>query len=426
MNFENSLTFACELDEKDRLKDFRNKFLIPSENGKELIYFNGNSLGLQPKSAKMYLNQELADWANLAGQGHLKAKNPWLYYHKLLKEPLSILTGALKEEVTAMNSLTTNLHLLMVSFYRPTKGKFKIIMEKGAFSSDQYAIETQVKFHGYEPETAIIEIEPRGNELLLQTEEILQSIEENKDELALVLLGGVNFYTGQAFDMEKITEAGHKAGAIVGFDLAHAIGNIKLELHKWNVDFAVWCSYKYLNSGPGGVGGAFVHEKWGNSKSIHRFGGWWGHLEEERFKMEKGFKSIDGVDGWQLSNVPIMLMAIHKAALDIFMEAGIDNIHSKSLLLTAYLEFLLNEILKNSPYFKIITPSAPEQRGAQISLFFNKNVEEVFQQLFNAGISVDMRRPNVIRVTPVPLYNTFREVFYFSQILGSILKPVRS
>ncbi|HYG39313.1 MAG TPA: kynureninase [Cytophagales bacterium] len=424
MIFENSSAFALKLDQEDELKDFRNRFFIPTKDGKAVIYFNGNSLGLQPKTAEKYINQELKDWAELAGQGHFKAKNPWVSYHKLLQKPLADLTGASENEVTAMNSLTTNLHLLMVSFYRPDKKKYKIIMENGAFSSDQYAVETQVKFHGFDPQEAIIELAPNKDKNLLATEEIIEAIESNKEEVALILLGGVNFYTGQAFDLEKISAAGHKAGAIVGFDLAHAIGNIKLELHKWDIDFAVWCSYKYLNSGPGGVGGAFVHEKFAKDNSMPRFGGWWGYLEEERFKMEKGFKPMEGVAGWQLSNVPIISLAVQRASLDIFEEAGMDNILQKGKQLTGYLEFLLKQTQDVSPCFDIITPSDPSQRGCQLSLYFKKNAEEIYQRLIEHGVSVDMRRPNVIRVTPVPLYNTFQEVFHFSKRFDSIIKSL--
>jgi kynureninase len=417
--FSLSKSCALDLDGNDPLKVFRDKFYIPQIENRDAVYLNGNSLGLQPKEVKNYLNQELMDWASLGGHGHFKAKNPWVTYHKVFKKPLSILTGSFEDEVTAMNSLTVNLHLLMVSFYRPTEKRFKILMEKGAFSSDQYAIETQIKYHGFDPGESIIEVGPREGEFTIRTEDILQSISDNADQLALILFGGVNFYTGQAFDMKSITTAGHEAGSVVGFDLAHAIGNIELKLHEWDVDFAVWCSYKYLNSGPGGVGGAFVNRKFAGSKDLIRLAGWWGYVEEERFKMEKGFIPISGVDGWQVSNVPILSMAAHKAALDIFMEAGFERLREKSKRLTGYLEFQLQNLVGR---FKIVTPPESGGRGCQLSLYFDSDVQDIYKDLSDAGIIADLRRPNVIRVSPVPLYNSYLDVYNFCINLKEILK----
>jgi kynureninase len=321
-----------------------------------------------------------------------------------------------------MNHLTVNLHLLMVSFYRPTKKRFKIIAEAGAFSSDQYAFESQIKFHGFDPDKSLIEIRPRTNESIIRTEDILQTIRDHADELALVIFGGVQYYTGQFFDIKKITKASHDAGAVVGFDLAHAIGNVPLNLHSDDVDFAVWCSYKYLNSGPGAIAGAFVHNRFEKKFDLPRFAGWWGHEESERFQMKKGFKPIPGVDGWQLSNHPILLSAAHLASLEIFRKAGIKNLRGKSLQLTGYLEFILNEIDPDGKYFKILTPANPKERGCQLSIFMKTNGKKVFTYLSKAGISADWREPNVIRVAPVPLYNTFEEVFRFGEALERALK----
>jgi kynureninase len=423
--FENSLSFAKKLDAADPLKKFRERFYLPKVNGKEAIYFCGNSLGLQPKTTKELIEQELKDWAELAVEGHVHGKNPWVSYHKLLTKSAAKLLGAKPVEVVMANTLTTNLHLMMVSFYRPTKQKYKIITEAGAFSSDMYAMESQVKFHQLDPEATIIELKPREKEFTLRPEDIIESIRKNKKELALVLLGGVNYYTGQAFDMKQITREAHKAGAIAGFDLAHAAGNIELKLHDWEVDFAVWCTYKYLNSGPGGVGGLFVNQKYAVAKNIPRFAGWWGHNESERFLMKKGFRPIPGAEGWQLSNAPILAMAAHKASLEIFEEAGMNAIVKKSKSLTGFLEYLIctecrakktdNTIHK----IKIITPRNPEERGAQLSILIRKNGQALFKKLKENGFIVDWRSPNVIRVAPAPLYNTFEEVFYFSSILAN-------
>jgi len=368
------------MDLNDPLKEYRDKFHIPQINGREAIYFCGNSLGLQPKTAKALIEQELKDWANLGVKAHLEAKNPWLSYHEMFAKPLAGLVGALPTEVVAMNGLTVNLHLLLISFYRPSGKRFKILCEENAFPSDQYALESQVKFHGYEPDEAIVELKPRESEHTINPEDILKRIEELKDELALIMIGGVNYYTGQAFDMEVITRAGHNAGAVVGFDLAHAAGNLKMDLHNWEVDFAVWCSYKYLNSGPGSVAGAFIHQKHETAFDLPRFTGWWGHDKSTRFLMQKGFKPSAGAEGWQLSNVPVLSMAAHKASLNIFDEAGMDALRQKSEKLTGYLQFIIE---KTDPKLKIITPQDKAQRGCQLSIQFpHLPFRQLYRQLF--------------------------------------------
>lgn len=423
MKFQNSHTFAKSLDRQDPLRSFRNRFHLPEINGKAAIYFVGNSLGLQPKHTKKFINEELEDWARLGVEGHFDSRRPWVYYHKFAKKPLSQLVGAKPVEVIAMNQLTVNLHLLMVSFYNPTKERFKILTEHGAFSSDQYAFESRIKYHGLNTGEVLIELKPRPGESTLRTEDILDAIRQHQHELALVIFGGVQYYTGQFFDIKKITEAAHKAGAIAAFDLAHAVGNVLLNLHNDDVDFAVWCSYKYLNSGPGGVGGAFVHERHASNFNFPRFAGWWGHNEKERFEMKKGFKPLVGVDGWQLSNFPVLSGAAHLASLQIFEEAGIKNLRKKSELLTGYLEFLLNGIDPEKKYFDLLTPSNPKERGCQLSIFMKRNGKKVFKELEKSGVFADWREPDVIRVAPVPLYNTFEEVFKFGEIFGKAVCP---
>jgi len=409
------------MDRKDPLKSFRSKFLIPKINGKQSIYLIGNSLGLQPKTTKKLINEELADWANLGGEGHEHSRRPWLYYHKFSKKVLSEIVGAKPSEVVAMNQLTINLHLMMVSFYRPTAQRYKILTEAGAFSSDQYAFESQIRFHGLNPDDTLIELKPRAGEFALRTEDILAAINEHRHELALVIFGGVQYYTGQFFDLKKITKAGHQAGAIVGFDLAHAAGNVPVSLHDNEVDFAVWCSYKYLNSGPGAIAGAFVHERHSNSDRP-RFAGWWGHHEKERFQMKKGFQPMPGIDGWQLSNVPIFQSAALLASLEIFKEAKISSLRKKSLLLTGYLEFLLNQIPNHENHFTIITPGNTKERGCQLSILMKHDGRKVFNKLTKGGVITDWREPNVIRVAPVPLYNTFEDVFNFVTIFSKSLR----
>ncbi|MCU0357325.1 MAG: kynureninase [Cyclobacteriaceae bacterium] len=422
MKHENSARFARQLDKADPLKAYRSKFHIPKINGKRSHYFTGNSLGLQPKTTNSYIQDELKDWAQLGVEGHLHGKRPWLYYHHFTKKALAAIVGAKPIEVVAMHQLTVNLHLMMISFYQPTPTRYKIIMEAGAFPSDQYAVETQIKFHGFDPGEALIELEPRAGEHALRTEDILAAIHQHKDQLALVLFSGVQYYTGQFFDIRSITQAGHQAGAYVGFDLAHAVGNVPLQLHRDQVDFAVWCSYKYLNSGPGSVAGAFVHEKHAHKSNLPRLAGWWGHNEKERFLMQKGFKPIPGIDGWQLSNFPVLAGAPHLASLEIFQEAGMKVLRKKSLLLTGYLEFLLKEIDPVENHFTILTPADPKQRGCQLSLFFHRNGKRIFQALTKAGVIGDWREPNVIRVAPVPLYNSFMDVYSFASVLQKALR----
>jgi len=422
MHYHNSLAFAQEQDQKDPLRAFRDRFYFPQVNGRDAIYFCGNSLGLQPKSAQMYIDNEMYKWANLAVEGHFKGQEPWFNYHQLLSGGTARVVGAKESEVVVMNQLTVNLHLMLVSFYRPGGKRFKIITEGGAFPSDQYALESQTKYHGYKPEEAIIELFPREGEHTLRTEDILQSIEEHADELALVMMGGINYYTGQVFDMEAITRAGHAAGALVGFDLAHAAGNVPLQLHDWDVDFAVWCTYKYLNSGPGGTSGVFVHERHGQNPEMPRFAGWWGHDAAARFQMKKGFVPMPGAEGWQLSNGQILPFALHRASLELFDKAGMENLRHKSEKLTGYLEYLIDDVHVGKDVLEMITPRDPQARGCQISLLVKKDARLLFDKLMEAGIIVDYREPNVIRVAPTPLYNSFEEVYRFSEILHACLE----
>lgn len=417
MTFQNTLQFAQQLDQQDELKDYRNQFIFPQHNGKNVIYFTGNSLGLQPKSAKTYVDEVMSDWATHAVEGHFYVEKPWWDYHERFAEPLSKIVGAKPSEVTVMNTLTVNLHLLMVSFYRPTATRYKIICEEKAFPSDQYMFQSQVNHHGYKPEDAIVEIKRREGEHNIRLEDILAKIEEIGDELALVLFGGVNYYTGQVFDMKTITEAGHKVGAIVGFDLAHAAGNIKLELHDWNVDFAAWCSYKYMNSGPGNASGCFVHEKHHHS-NLPRFAGWWGHNKERRFKMEPSFDPVHGADGWQVSNLPILSLAPYLASVEMFAEVGMEKLITKRNQITAYLEFILHEIDKEvNSTFEIITPSNQEERACQLSVFLHGEGRSLFDYLMKNGVITDWREPNVIRLAPVPLYTSYEDMYNFGQIL---------
>lgn len=421
MTFENNILFAKELDENDPLKHFRDQFYIPVINGKESIYFTGNSLGLQPKTTQEYVLNELEDWANFGVEGHFHATNPWLSYHEIFPNQLSKIVGALPEEVVVMNQLTVNLHLLMTSFYRPTKDRFKIVCEAKAFPSDQYALESQVKLHGLNPDEAIIEVSPREGEHIVRTEDILDTISKHKDSIAVVMFGGVNYYSGQVFDMEKITLAAHNVGAYCGFDLAHAAGNIELKMHDWNVDFACWCSYKYLNSGPGGVAGAYIHQKHITDKTLPRLAGWWGHDKASRFKMEKGFNPIETAEGWQLSNAPVLSMAAHKASLDIFEDAGMENLIPKGKMLSDYLLFILNEVNNglDKKIIEIITPS--DDKGCQVSILMLEKGKEVFEALKQQGVIADWREPNVIRVAPVPLYNSFEDVYRFGEIIKAFL-----
>lgn len=414
--FQNDPSYALEMDARDPLKAFRQKFHIPpKKDGGEAVYFCGNSLGLQPHSARAYIERELKDWERLGVEGHFHAQNPWFSYHEFLTEKTARLVGATPNEVVNMNSLTVNLHLMMVTFYRPTPSRYKILMEHSAFPSDQYAVSSQVLFHQYDPSSAIIEMKPRAGDDCVRTEDIEKVISEEGDSIALVLFGGVNYYTGQLFDMGRLTKAAHARGCLVGFDLAHAAGNVLLKLHDWDVDFAVWCTYKYLNAGPGAIAGCFVHERHTKKTELPRFAGWWGHDKSTRFLMGPLFRPIQSAEGWQLSNPPVIQLAALKASLDIFDEAGMENLRKKSEWLTGYLEYLIREI--EGDLVSIITPADAAQRGCQLSLRFKKNGKAYFEKLIKNGVICDWREPDVIRLAPVPLYNSFHDVYSFAQIL---------
>ena len=420
MQYQNSLAFAKQQDKEDKLSSLRNRFLIPKDkNGNDWLYFTGNSLGLQPKSTKEYINQELEDWANLGVEGHFEAKNPWLNYHELLTDKMAKIVGAKPIEVVVMNTLTTNLHLLMVSFYRPTKKKCKIVIESDAFPSDRYAVQSQLKFHGFDEETDLIEWKPRAGEELLNIDDLETILEFEGDEVALLLIGGVNYYTGQFLDLKRIAEIGHAKNCVVGIDLAHGAGNIQPDLHNSGVDFAAWCSYKYLNSGPGSLSGAFVHEKHADNKDLPRFTGWWNHNKETRFNMRQPFDVLEGAEGWQLSNPPILSMAAIKASLDLFDEVGMDALRDKSEKLTGYFEFLINEI--NSDDIKIITPTNPKERGCQLSIQVKNADKNLHKKLTENHIITDWREPDVIRCAPTPMYNSFEDVYRMVKSLSSIL-----
>lgn len=418
-HFEDSLSFAQQLDANDNLKHFREQFYFPQHNGKDVIYFCGNSLGLQPKNVETAIQTELQTWRQIAIEGYFKGTNPWLYYHEYLRGSLAKIVGANDDEVTVMNALTVNLHFMMLSFYRPNAQRYKIMMEAGAFPSDQYAVETQVKHYGFDPADAIIEIAPRDGEKILRTEDIIEAIHKNKDALALVLFSGINYYTGQLFDMPVITDAAHKAGAAAGWDLAHVTGNVPTKLHEWNVDFAVWCSYKYLNAGPGAAGGVFVHERHAKQNETSRLAGWWGNDEKTRFKMEKGFIAKPDASGWNLSTSQVFNMVALKASLELFDAAGIEQLRAKSITLTGYLEFLLRQLQHES--FEIITPTEPQQRGAQLCLYFKQKGKEIHNALMNEGIVVDYREPGVIRVAPAPLYCSFEDAWRCTEIVKTVL-----
>ena len=419
MNYQNSLDFAKQLDERDPLKEVRNKFHIPKDNnGKYWLYFTGNSLGLQPKVTADYIQQELKDWANLGVEGHFEAKNPWLHYHEYLTDNMAKIVGAKPKEVVVMNTLTTNLHLLMVSFYRPTKAKYKIVIESDAFPSDRYAVQSQLKFHGFS-ENDLIEWRPRRGEELLNIEDLEDIIEKHGDEIAMLLIGGVNYYTGQFLDIKKIAEIGHSKNCIVGIDLAHGAGNIQPNLHDSGVDFAAWCTYKYLNSGPGSLAGLFVHEKHAKNKDLPRFAGWWNHNKETRFNMRMPFDVMEGAEGWQLSNPPILSMAAIKASLDLFEEVGMDALREKSEKLTGYFEFLINQI--ETDRIRIITPKNPKERGCQLSIQVKNADKSLHQKLMDHHIITDWREPDVIRCAPVPMYNSFEDVYQMVSILKELV-----
>lgn len=416
------------MDASDPLASFRSKYHIPQHNGRDAVYFTGNSLGLQPKATQAYLQQELDDWAKYGVDGHFEAKNPWFAYHEQFAEPVANVVGAQPNEVVVMNGLTVNLHLLMASFYRPEGKRNKILCEAKAFPSDQYALESQARFHGFSPDEVIVEIAPPAGAHLIDEAELLAKINELGDELALVMIGGVNYYSGQVFDMAAITKAGHAVGANVGFDLAHAAGNLRLQLHAWDVDFAAWCSYKYMNSGPGGVSGIYVHERHCKNPELVRLAGWWGHNKESRFLMEKGFDPIPTAEAWQLSNAPVLSMAAHKAALDLFTQAGMDRLCEKRDLLTGFLEFVIDDISAShsNANFEIITPRNQAQRGAQLSILAHGHGKALFDELTAEGVIADWREPNVIRCAPVPMYNSFEDVWRFGEILSKALQNATS
>ncbi|MFK7906583.1 MAG: kynureninase [Chitinophagales bacterium] len=419
--YQNTLSFAQQMDENDPLKSFRQKFHLPlQKNGEPFIYLCGNSLGLQPKSTRNAIEQELKDWENHGVEGHFHAKNPWLPYHEFLTEAMAKVVGAKPIEVVVMNTLSVNLHLMMVSFYRPTAKRHKILIEFDAFPSDKYAVASQIKFHGFDPVESLIELKAREDEECIRMEDIEAVIEAEGEEIALIMIGNTNYYTGQFFDMKHIAALGHAKGCKVGFDCAHGAGNVDLNLHDSGVDFAVWCSYKYINSGPGSLGGCFVHERHAHDKTLPRFEGWWGHNKETRFGMRDGFDPIPGVEAWQLSNPPILSMAAIKASLEVFMEAGMANLRKKAVVLTGYLEFLLDEM--NHSHIKIITPRDPKHRGCQLSIQVQNADKTLFNQITEAGVIADWREPDVIRVAPVPLYNSFEDVYRFVEVLKRELK----
>ena len=419
MNYQNSLDFAKQLDERDPLKEVRNKFHIRKDNnGKDWLYFTGNSLGLQPKVTADYIQQELKDWANLGVEGHFEAKNPWLHYHEYLTDNMAKIVGAKPKEVVVMNTLTTNLHLLMVSFYSPTKTKYKIVIESDAFPSDRYAVQSQLKFHGFS-ENDLIEWKPRRGEELLNIEDLETIIDKQGDEIAMLLIGGVNYYTGQFLDIKKIAEIGHSKNCIVGIDLAHGAGNIQPNLHDSGVDFAAWCTYKYLNSGPGSLAGLFVHERHADNKDLPRFAGWWNHNKETSFNMRMPFDVMEGAEGWQLSNPPILSMAAIKASLDLFEEVGMDALREKSEKLTGYFEFLINQI--EIDRIRIITPKNPKERGCQLSIQVKNADKSLHQKLMDHHIITDWREPDVIRCAPVPMYNSFEDVYQMVSILKELV-----
>jgi kynureninase len=418
--FEPHLEFALNLDRNDPLAKYRTAFHIPKdEQGNDWLYFTGNSLGLQPKTTKSAIEQELNDWANLGVEGHFEAKNPWMPYHEFLTESMAKIMGAKPIEIVVMNTLTTNLHLLMVSFYNPTKKRHKILIESDAFPSDRYAVQTQLEFHGYDTNECLIEWTPRTDEKLLRTEDLEQILETQGEEIALLLIGGVNYYTGQYLDLKKIAALGHAKGCKVGIDLAHGAGNIQPELHDTGVDFAAWCTYKYLNAGPGSLGGVFVHERYAHDKTLKRFAGWWSQNKATRFNMRQPLDITPGAEGWQLSNPPILSMAAIKAALDLFNEVGMNKLREKSIKLTGYLEFLIKGL--NHAQIEIITPSDSNQRGCQLSIQVKNANKDLHKKLTEQHVITDWREPDVIRCAPVPFYNSFEDVFRMVEILKTLL-----
>ncbi len=419
-NYRSGLNYAKEQDFNDDLSHYRNQFHIPKDqHGNDVIYFCGNSLGLQPKSTKKYIDQELEDWANLGVEGHFEAKNPWLHYNELLTENMAKVVGAKPIEVVVMNTLTVNLHLMMVSFYQPTKTCYKILIENDVFPSDKYAVESQLRHHDYDEKEGLILWKPRKNEKLNRYEDLETILEEQGNEIALIMIGAINYYTGQYFDLKRITELAHKYGCKVGFDCAHAAGNVPLNLHDSGADFAVWCTYKYLNSGPGSLAGCFVHERHAHKKTLNRFTGWWSHNKETRFKMRDLFDVISGAEGWQLSNPPILSMAAIKASLELYNEVGIEKLVLKSKKLTGYFEFLISELYNDN--IKIITPKNPEERGCQLSIQVKNANKSLHTKLTKAGVICDWREPDVIRCAPTPFYNSFVDVYFMVEKLKGIL-----
>jgi len=419
-NHQLGLEYAKHQDQNDVLASYRSRFHIPKDNqGKELIYMTGNSLGLQPKSTKDYINQELEDWARLGVEGHINAKHPWLHYHEFLTENMANVVGAKPIEVVVMNTLTANLHLMMVSFYKPTSKRYKILIEADAFPSDKYAVESQLRHHGFDPKDGLVLWKARKGEELANYDDLEAILEAQGHEIALVMIGGVNYYTGQFFDLKRITQLGHKYGCMVGFDCAHGAGNVELNLHDSGADFAVWCTYKYLNSGPGSLGGCFVHERHAYNKNLNRFAGWWSHNKETRFKMRDEFDQLPGAEGWQLSNPPILSMAAIRASLDMFAEVGMEKLTEKSKHLTSYFEFLINDL--NNKDIKVITPSNPNERGCQLSIQVKNADKTLHHQLTKAGIISDWREPDVIRCAPVPLYNSYKDVYKLVEKLKEVL-----
>src|SRR5437868_1648605 len=425
-NFSIDEDFAHQLDAEDSLRPFREKFHLPlGKNGKPLTYLAGNSLGLMPKAAREIVEQELDDWADLAVDAHLNGRTPWYSYHETLRDPIARLVGAKPAEVICMNSLTVNLHLMMATFYRPTKSRFKILMEEPAFPSDTYAIKTQIVHHGLDPEDTLMLVRPREGEFAVRQDDIEAALETHADQLAVVIIGGVNFFTGQLFDIPKITAAAQKRGATVGIDLAHAIGNVPVALHDWNVDFAVWCSYKYLNAGPGAVAGAFLHERHATNIKLPRLAGWFGNDPNTRFRLhlEPEFIPVPSADGWQISNPPILSMAPLRASLAIFDQAGgMEPLRAKSIKLTGYLQFVLEQAPRkhqsSSDRYSVITPRDRESRGCQLSILVQEHPKELFSKLKDVEVKCDFREPNVIRAAPTPLYNTFHEMWRLSRILA--------
>jgi len=421
MEFKNTLAFAIEMDRNDPLKEYKSRFHLPvQDNGEPFIYLSGNSLGLQPKDTEAAVLQELKDWKNLGVEGHFYAKNPWLPYHEFLTQAMAKVVGAKPHEVVVMNTLTVNLHLMMISFYRPTKIKNKIVIEADAFPSDKYAAESQIKLHGFDPKESLIELGARPGEVCLRSEDIKEVIDNQGDEIALIMLGNTNYYTGQYFDMKIISEWGHAKGCFVGFDCAHGAGNVPLDLHNSGCDFAVWCNYKYLNSGPGGMGSAFVHERHHKDPNIPRLEGWWGHNKQTRFEMRGDYDPIPTAEGWQLSCQPIFSLVPIWSSLRMFDEIGFDKLRQKSIKLTSYLESLVTSL--GEDIIDIITPSDPEARGAQLSIRVKNSNKELFDKITASGVIVDWREPDVIRVAPTPLYNSFEEVYKFYIILKALIQ----